>query len=756
MKHLLNMLSFAIAFLCLHQSNIYAKGAPFTNPETNQPHKFVAANYTDLGVNFEGQMTSSESTLRSRAGAELNRLRDAGITNVRVWPFLHHGDNLTRMANRVAWLADEAARRDMTITVDLFDSSGNNTYANIKANESKIDSRISGIIRPNANKRNIYWSLGNEIGGHENPLAFATFYEQKVAAMRDAGAMHISFHPVPGSLEHRWGSNNDTEKAARRCIKVSDDVSPHFYAVGSVSNESSANWTEFNSLQQYINIAHELCKPTIIGEFGITGNCGENYSQRTDNNVKGWLNYFDNTLKVDQVSFWQFMKNTLGHLDDQCFASVSGSCIGNGTHQDAMSGYLNDRPANPGNCNTPPPPPVSGSCDALNFNSYSVVRHDTGQDRGSSTKRDNGATLEIKNNAWKAIEVNYNITSNTVISFDFKSTIEGEIHGILFDNNTTLNHSGDADHKRAFRVHGAQDWGKSNYNTYSGNSSYQSFTIPVGQFYTGQFKYLVFIGDHDASPQNANGFFSNLKIYERGQCDNSGSTCEVLSNNKFNSNTSGWQNWGCSTSVSNGIANITNITTGTNVWNVGFRQNNVSLQQGKTYTLSVRAKADNNRSIILKAMLDQSPWATYTHHTINLSRTMKTYTFNFTMNQASTNKVKVELLLGSSNTNVRVDYVSLTTACNNKEELSLAPDIQLYPNPATSVINVQYELPQNTSVNITVFDAFGKLVKNVSNVELLAGEQTLDMDVSNLSAGMYFYTLQASEWKATKKFIIVK
>jgi len=408
----------------------------------------------------------------------------------------------------------------------------------------------------------------------------------------------------------------------------------------------------------------------------------------------------------------------------------------------------------------------SEDCSILNFNNYTVSGYGYGvnndyQDGGTAQKHDGGNTLEIKNNAWKKIEVNYNVTSNTVLSFDFKSTKQGEIHGIGFDDNMNI------EQLKTFRVHGTQHWwGRDDYDTYSGNGAYQQFTIPVGRFYTGQFRYLFFLADHDNAPGNGDSFFSNIQIYEdtngNRQCDGTiepptSSTCEELSNSTFDSNANDWQKWRCNTSVSDGILNITNITGGTTTWNAGFKQNSISLDQDKTYTLSMSARADNNRSVVLRVMLDQSPWTQYIQKTISLNAgAMQTHTFDFTVNTANTTKAKVELMLGGSNTNVRVDHISLEAACNNKEDASSAPDIRLYPNPATHTISVEYELPKSTLANIAVFDAFGKLVKNIADTELLAGTQILNMDVSDLAAGMYFCTLQANEWKTAKKFIIVK
>ncbi len=329
----------------------HAAGAAFTNPLTGQPHMFVAGNYTDLGIGAGDQMPSDQAGLENNARPDLDRLRSLGVSNVRIWAHLGYAmNNYGAMANRVSWLAEMARQRNMTLTVDLFDSSGNNTLQNLRNNEAHINNMINYVIGANANKSHIYWSLGNEIGEPNTPLDFAAFYEGKVAMMRNKGAVKISFQPVPGSLNHRWGG--DTTSAATRVINVSDDVSVHFYANGALANENNSNGLEFGSTRQWMDLASNLCKPAVIGEFGIT-----DLNQRTDDNIRTWLAYFRDTLKVDQVSFWQFTKDEGGHTDEQCFCNFAPP--GNGSHTGAMAGFLGAPPTYPaGTCG--PQPPTGG------------------------------------------------------------------------------------------------------------------------------------------------------------------------------------------------------------------------------------------------------------------------------------------------------------------------------------------------------------------------------------------------------------
>jgi hypothetical protein len=143
----------------------------------------------------------------------------------------------------------------------------------------------------------------------------------------------------------------------------------------------------------------------------------------------------------------------------------------------------------------------------VDFNSYAIGSYGGWQDQGSASVEDNGATIYVKDNAWKEIDYNTTITANTVLEFEFYSIKEGEIHSIGFDTDVQLSES------FAFQVYGTQDWGLDNYLNYSSNDGWKSYSIPVGQYFTGDFTKLVFSADHDSGKQNARSKFKNVRVY---------------------------------------------------------------------------------------------------------------------------------------------------------------------------------------------------------------------------------------------------
>lgn len=158
-------------------------------------------------------------------------------------------------------------------------------------------------------------------------------------------------------------------------------------------------------------------------------------------------------------------------------------------------------------------PPSGEDCISLNFNEYPVISYGINQDAGVFALADGGRELYIANNAWKAIELPYTITPHTVVELEFRSTIEGEIHGFGFDDDLGISPA------FTFRLYGTQNWGISDFATYNGSGNWQAYRIPVGAFLSGEAAYFFFAADHDLGARNGNSYFRNIRIYEGENCE---------------------------------------------------------------------------------------------------------------------------------------------------------------------------------------------------------------------------------------------
>ena len=83
---------------------------------------------------------------------------------------------------------------------------------------------------------------------------------------------------------------------------------------------------------------------------------------------------------------------------------------------------------------------------------------------------------------------------------------------------------------------------------------------------------------------------------------------------------------------------------------------------------------------------------------------------------------------------------------------------QNYPNPFNPTTNIVYSLKVNSVVTLKIFNTLGKEVSSLVLGNQNAGSYsyTLDAGKLNLSSGIYYYTIQAGDFKDTKKMMLVK
>jgi len=81
---------------------------------------------------------------------------------------------------------------------------------------------------------------------------------------------------------------------------------------------------------------------------------------------------------------------------------------------------------------------------------------------------------------------------------------------------------------------------------------------------------------------------------------------------------------------------------------------------------------------------------------------------------------------------------------------------QNYPNPFNPITKIWYELPNHTKVSLKVYDLLGREVAVLVDEEKQAGRYEVDWEPREISSGVYFYRLQASEFVQTRRLILLK
>ena len=86
---------------------------------------------------------------------------------------------------------------------------------------------------------------------------------------------------------------------------------------------------------------------------------------------------------------------------------------------------------------------------------------------------------------------------------------------------------------------------------------------------------------------------------------------------------------------------------------------------------------------------------------------------------------------------------------------------QNFPNPFNPFTTLQYNLPENSMVNVTVYDMLGRHVKTLVNQDQVAGYKSVVWDATNdygkpVSAGIYLYQIHVDNYIQTKKMVLLK
>ena len=86
---------------------------------------------------------------------------------------------------------------------------------------------------------------------------------------------------------------------------------------------------------------------------------------------------------------------------------------------------------------------------------------------------------------------------------------------------------------------------------------------------------------------------------------------------------------------------------------------------------------------------------------------------------------------------------------------------QNYPNPFNPVTSISYNLPKDERVKIIISDIMGKRIKTLINKKQISGQKTIQWDATNdfgnqVSAGIYFLTIEAGSFTKTNKMILLK
>ena len=99
-------------------------------------------------------------------------------------------------------------------------------------------------------------------------------------------------------------------------------------------------------------------------------------------------------------------------------------------------------------------------------------------------------------------------------------------------------------------------------------------------------------------------------------------------------------------------------------------------------------------------------------------------------------------------------YVGIKSEGNN---IPSTPNLyQNYPNPFNATTNIKYAINKDGYVKIVIYDLLGREVKVLVNESMRAGTYSVQVNISELSSGVYFYRMSFDNFTDVKKMVLVK
>ena len=100
----------------------------------------------------------------------------------------------------------------------------------------------------------------------------------------------------------------------------------------------------------------------------------------------------------------------------------------------------------------------------------------------------------------------------------------------------------------------------------------------------------------------------------------------------------------------------------------------------------------------------------------------------------------------------------ISNANHNPQKFKIT---KAYPNPFNPNITIDYNLKEDSRLSFNIYNSMGNHVKSLFDEYQLKGSRSIKWNATNdrnepVSAGLYLYTIQAGEFRQTKKMVLLK
>lgn len=104
---------------------------------------------------------------------------------------------------------------------------------------------------------------------------------------------------------------------------------------------------------------------------------------------------------------------------------------------------------------------------------------------------------------------------------------------------------------------------------------------------------------------------------------------------------------------------------------------------------------------------------------------------------------------------IKTDYITALEITNIETSTSVN-ELKIYPNPARRSCTITTSMKESGNMKIIVYNSQGQVVKIPYNGYMSADEDDFEMDISDLSNGLYFISLSTDSFYTLQKLLIIE
>jgi len=116
--------------------------------------------------------------------------------------------------------------------------------------------------------------------------------------------------------------------------------------------------------------------------------------------------------------------------------------------------------------------------------------------------------------------------------------------------------------------------------------------------------------------------------------------------------------------------------------------------------------------------------------------------------------------INNGNLDIYIAFIKLDSAYTGIHDISIVSDKfrleKIFPNPASDLLNLKFNLNGSTGIQISIFDMQGNDVKRTNTGKLLGGIHNETINISDLAPGKYVMLMESNFGNISRTFSIIR